>query len=124
MEANAEEDVEMLSLPITTEQIFLEALGDFKAVLTERQRELFPGKTSRDVKLKVLGIQKHQERLKALMNFARIRFYLERFEEFDDVCRVAKIGGDDLDEISSFIWGPSDYILQVCAVCLFQIRLI
>ncbi|KAK3315983.1 hypothetical protein B0H66DRAFT_274517 [Apodospora peruviana] len=97
----------------TTEEIFRAALDDFKLTLTEAQRDTFPGKGLSHVKCKIMSIQHHQERLKAMMNFSRIQFYLERFAEFDAVCQCTKIGGDESAELSAYIWGPSTYILQV-----------
>ena len=96
-----------------TKQIFQAALDDFKATLTDSHRELFSGKDLNHVKLKIVGIQHHQERVKGMMNFSRIKYYLDRFAEFDSVCRDAKIAGENSAELSSFIWGPSAHILQV-----------
>jgi len=98
---------------ITTEQIFRSALEDFKSSLTQTQLEDFPGKRIHHVKRKIMSIQQQQERLKAMMNFSRIQFYLERFAEFDSVCQSTKLAGEESGDISAFIWGPSTHILQV-----------
>lgn len=100
-------------LTTTTEQIFHSALEDFKSTLTQAQRDSFPGTGIMQVKRKIMSIQHHQERLKTMMNFSRIQFYLERFEEFDSVCQTTRLAGEDSGELSAFIWGPSTYILQV-----------
>ncbi|KAK5653815.1 hypothetical protein OQA88_7973 [Cercophora sp. LCS_1] len=99
--------------PNTPENVLQRSLEDFKATLTQAQRESFPEYTAKHVKVKILGIQHHQERVKAMMNFPRIQLFLERFEEFDRVCRSAKVAGNLTDEVSAFIWGPTAYILQV-----------
>ncbi|KAK0629250.1 hypothetical protein B0T17DRAFT_633809 [Bombardia bombarda] len=99
----------------TTKLIFRRALDDFKSTLTPAQRDDFPGKRLINVQHKIMTIQHQQDRLKTLMDFSRIRFYLERFAEFDNVCRDVRdgLGDDDSAELSGFIWGPSNYILQV-----------
>lgn len=96
----------------TVEHIFLSAVEDFKASQPV-QCELFAGKGINHVKHKIIAIQNQQERQKAMLNFTRIQSYLERFAEFDSVCRSAKIGGEASDELSEFIWGPTAYILQI-----------
>jgi hypothetical protein len=100
--------------PSTAEAIFKTAVTDFKASLSQADRDNYSGKTIKHIKLKIMAIQQRQERSNAMMNFSRIQFYLERFAEFDDVCKHAKIGGDASSELSSLIWGPSTHILQVC----------
>ncbi|KAM7199945.1 hypothetical protein V8F33_004119 [Rhypophila sp. PSN 637] len=96
----------------TVEGIFRTALDDFKTTHPD-QCEIFTGKGINHVKRKITAIQSQQERHKTMMNFARIQSYLERFAEFDSVCKSAKIGGEASEELSEFIWGPTTYILQI-----------
>jgi hypothetical protein len=87
-------------------------LDDFQSTLIQSHRDSFPGKDLRYVKLKIVKIQHHQERIKGMMNFRRISFYLERFAEFETLCKSTNIPGIDSTELSSFIWGPSAFILE------------
>ncbi|KAM7220383.1 hypothetical protein V8F06_004162 [Rhypophila decipiens] len=96
----------------SVERIFRTALEDFKTTHPD-QCEIFTGKGIDHVKRKIIAIQSQQERHKTMMNFARIQSYLERFAEFDSVCKSAKIGGEASEELSEFIWGPTTYILQI-----------
>ncbi|KAK4210761.1 hypothetical protein QBC37DRAFT_321557 [Rhypophila decipiens] len=107
---NNEEAVDAFAT--TVEIIFRTALEDFKTTHPD-QCEIFTGKGIDHVKRKIIAIQSQQERHKTMMNFARIQSYLERFAEFDSVCKSAKIGGEASEELSEFIWGPTTYILQI-----------
>jgi len=98
---------------ISTADVIKAALNDFKSALTPTHQESFSGKEIRHVQLKIVKIQHHQERVKGMMNFSRISFYLERFAEFDNLCKSTKVAGADASELSSFIWGPSAFILEV-----------
>jgi len=97
----------------STDQIIQDSLGKFKSTLTETQRIRYEGKQLRDVQLRILAVQNHQERVKGLMNFVRVKHHIERFAEFDDVCRSTRIGGELATELSDYIWGPSEHILTV-----------
>ncbi|KAK0710004.1 hypothetical protein B0T26DRAFT_861233 [Lasiosphaeria miniovina] len=97
----------------TPEAVFQAALETFKSGLTAAQLESFPKQSLNNVKLKIRAIQQRQERLKTLMNFSRIQFYLDRFAEFDAVCQRANIAGQGTAELSAFIWGPSLFILEI-----------
>ncbi|KAK0707850.1 hypothetical protein B0H67DRAFT_588771 [Lasiosphaeris hirsuta] len=97
----------------TPDSIIREALGDFKSALTPVQRDAFPTKRLNHVKVLIVNIQQHQERVKRMMNFSRIKLYLDAFIEFDNVCRSTNMAGEQTAEMSAFIWGPLEYILQV-----------
>ncbi|KAK3361668.1 hypothetical protein B0T24DRAFT_585417 [Lasiosphaeria ovina] len=97
----------------TPEAVFQAALETFKSGLTAAQLESFPKQSLNNVKTKIRAIQQRQERLKTLMNFSRIQFYLDRFAEFDAVCQRANIAGQGTAELSAFIWGPSLFILEI-----------
>ncbi|KAK3349253.1 hypothetical protein B0T25DRAFT_547537 [Lasiosphaeria hispida] len=97
----------------TPDSIIREALQDFKSALTPVQRDTFPTKRLNHVKVLIVNIQQHQERVKRMMNFSRIKLYLQAFIEFDNVCRSTKMAGEQTAELSAFIWGPLEYILQV-----------
>jgi len=107
MDAQVDAPVEM-----SAAEVLRAALDDFQSTLIPTHRETFPGKDLRYVKLKILRIQHHQERVKGLMNFSRISFYLDRFAEFDTLCQATDIPGVERTERSSFIWGPSAFILE------------
>lgn len=98
---------------VSTDQLIQDALGNFKSTLTENQRLQFERKKLRDVQIKILAVQNHQERVKGLMNFVRMKDHIDRFAEFDEVCRSAQIGGELATELSDYIWGPSEHILTV-----------
>ncbi|KAK0644073.1 hypothetical protein B0T16DRAFT_494972 [Cercophora newfieldiana] len=107
MNGNMEEHVET-----SAADVLRAALDDFQSALIQTHRDTFPGKDLRYVKLKILKIQHHQERVKGMMNFSRISFYLERFAEFDSLCKSINIPNIEPTELSSFIWGPSAFILE------------
>ena len=97
------------------EEILDSSLTHFKATLSqhqvlEYQLERFTDTTSKDVKLDILQIQHAREQDKSLMNLARFESFIHAYEQFDEVCQAMEL---DNPELSSFIWGPPRFILQV-----------
>lgn len=82
-----------------------------ESALTKYQLEKFANTTAEHVKRDVLQIQNDREHDKCLMDFSRLESFIMAFEQFDEVCQSMEMG--DPEELSSFIWGPPRFILQV-----------
>lgn len=109
--SNASNEIPPVVSPV--HGVFQEVLEDFKAGLSLTQVDEF-GRTDLDsVKRKILSIQKEQERLKSMVGFSRMQFFLEKMGEFDEFCKQANIWGDASTLLSAWIWGPAFYILKV-----------
>lgn len=93
--------------------IFRLTLIEFREELSPAQVEEFSKATVSQVKRKVMEIQSKQEASKELMNLSRLRLFLEQFSNFDSLCKEAEVWGDDAARLSSWIWGPSSWILKV-----------
>ncbi|KAK7418920.1 hypothetical protein QQX98_003623 [Neonectria punicea] len=90
-------------------QVFEAALAEFKARASDRQIASFTATTIQHVQVKIITIQRDQEKAKAMMNFNRFSMFLEALKQFDDVTKALDIGIPDL---SAYIWGPTKYILN------------
>ena len=95
-----------------TKRSLRNALAEFRSKLVESQRTVFAGKRYNNVKLAIVEIQRQRERNKSMMNFTRLKSYLDRISEFDSLCQNSNLDPDLSAQMSSFIWGPTEFIIQ------------
>src|ERR1700761_2856549 len=94
----------------SAEALLDSSLSKFRIRLSAQECTAFTGVTAYDVKLLILKIQTDQGRLRTLKDPSRITGFIQAFDQFIDVCTALKLGGSD---VSSFLWGPVRFILQV-----------
>jgi hypothetical protein len=96
-----------MSSPV--ENVFHNALSEFKARLTLREQKDFEFTSLEDVQRTILQIQEVQETRKTMMHMSRIQSFLEAMEEFGSVIEVFL----NASQFVAFIWGPMKFMLQV-----------
>jgi len=95
----------------TVEDSFRNTLEEFKKSLTKKERDSFKSTTLEEVHNVILEIQKQQETTKNMMNFTRLKSFLEAMGQFGEVIEVFL----NTTEFVAFVWGPMKFILQVCS---------
>ncbi|KAH0562509.1 hypothetical protein GP486_002801 [Trichoglossum hirsutum] len=93
---------ESFSTPDTS---FRRVLEQFKATLSQDDREDFGLSTLDDLKLEILAIQEKQASEKKMKNSARLKSFLEAMEQYDEVVKVFLNTAD----ILAFVWVASTF---------------
>lgn len=112
-EGQEPEDIEPEDLEPEKTKIFRQTLKDFREELSPSRVDEFSKTTLVHVKTRIISIQSKQEAKKEMMNLSRLRSFLEQFSNFDNLCKEAKVWGDQTSRLLSWIWGPSIWILKV-----------
>ena len=79
---------------------FRRVLEQFKATLSQDDKEDFRLSTLDDLKLEILAIQEKQASEKKMKNSARLKSFLEAMEQYDEVVKVFLNTAD----ILAFVW--------------------
>ena len=99
-----------MDLTVSPEDIFEEALKNFKRQLNERQVQAFCHATILHFQAQIIQVQAEQERNRTMIDFTRLQSFLEKFGQFEEACNTLQIS---ILNLSGYIWGPSLAILQV-----------
>lgn len=79
---------------------FRRVLEQFKATLSQDDKEDFRLSTLDDLKLEILAIQEKQASERKMKNSARLKSFLEAMEQYDEVVKVFLNTAD----ILAFVW--------------------
>ncbi|KAH0537608.1 hypothetical protein FGG08_005600 [Glutinoglossum americanum] len=84
----------------TSDRNFRRVLEDFKATLSQDDKDDFKLSTLDDLKLEILAIQEEQATERKMKNSARLKSFLEAMEQYDEVVKVFL----NTSEILAFVW--------------------
>lgn len=90
------------------EDIFKDALKEFKKDLDTKYVRQWENTTLASVQQEINRIQVDQDRLRSLMDMSRIRPFLEGMEQFSKLVEVFL----NTSEFVAFVWGPLKFIFQ------------
>lgn len=91
---------------------FADILKGFKDDLKDRDLSTFQSTRLENVRQTIFKIQKYQEQSGGLMALTRVKNFLDRMEQFEEV--IKECGYDP--DIMALIWGPTRRLLKVCLV--------
>lgn len=88
------------------DEILEACLSDFRKRQSSKDFEKFLNTTSDNVKRRIINTQASQDRLKSLVNWSRMKLFVENFQDF-------QVAAGLTSEQAACVWGPVLYILKV-----------